>query len=546
MSRPPRRVVLSLLGIGAAAGGAGTGAVAYTLRETPLPKTARTAPAVPVMPAEPIAANGTPLRSIAEENRLPGSRGWLPDATVRRASDDRTGDIMGYAATTSAGHGEVVDFHISVARARTYRVAVYRIGHYGGRGARLMTTSPPLPGRRRTVPAPDPGTGTVACAWPVSWSVRIPDDWRSGLYQAVFTSDEGHRSSTPFVVREPQRASALLCVIPFTTYQAYNMWPKDRKSGKNLYGGYRPGGGAGGFEHRAVEVSFDRPYSGSGTPSWFNMDSSFARWAEENGHNITYASSIDLHDGTVDPARYPAVFFPGHDEYWSKPMYDAAARAVASGRNLAFLGANNVYFHIRLEQSAKGRPNRIMACYKTPDDPSPGTAGATVRWREIRADGALAEQRLLGIQFNGIVKKPAPLVVQSADHWLWHGTGVKNGERLPDMIGVEADAYNGNAPEPPGARRVLLAASRYTDSRPGSAPRTQNTAVTEQSGGGTVFMAGTFHWPLALVDDDRYTNTRLRLSPATRARIRRATANLTGRLTGGGGSPGTGPGSAVR
>ncbi|QDY76708.1 N,N-dimethylformamidase beta subunit family domain-containing protein [Streptomyces qinzhouensis] len=537
MSRPPRRLVLSLLGIGAAGGGVGTGAVAYTLRDRPR-GTVATDTAAPVLPAEPIADQEPPPLDIADENALPGTRDWLPDNTVHRASDDRTGDIMGYAATTSAGHGEIVDFHVSAARARTYRIAIYRIGHYGGKGARLMTTTRPLPARRRAVPLPHPGTGTVACDWPVSWSLRIPDSWRSGLYQAVFTSDEGHRGSTPFVVREPQRPSALLCVIPFTTYQAYNMWPKDRRNGKNLYGGYLPNGRAGGFEQRARTVSFDRPYASAGVPTWFNMDTAFVRWAEQRGYDITYASSVDLHDGTVDPAQYRAVFFPGHDEYWSKPMYDSATRAVGAGRNLAFLGANNVYFHIRLERSAKGRPNRLMACYKTREDPAPGAAGPTVRWREIRTDGSLAEQRLLGIQFNGIVKTPAPLVVQSAGHWLWHGTGVKNGERLADLIGVEADAYNGNAPQPPGARRTLLAASRYTDSRPNSAPRVQNTALTEHAGGGMVFMAGTFHWPLTLVDDDRHTNSKVRLTPPTRAKIRRATGNLVSRMTSGSPYPG--------
>ncbi|QDY77284.1 N,N-dimethylformamidase beta subunit family domain-containing protein [Streptomyces qinzhouensis] len=525
-SKPRRRTLLSLIGVTAA----GTGAAAYTLSDRPGPGRPTAAPARPAV-VEPVATASAQTLSTAEENLLPGSRGWLADKAIRRASSDSYGHIMGYASTTSVGHGQVIDFAISVRKARTYRVSVFRIGHYGGKGARLMTTSSVLTGYRQPAPATDPKTGAVACDWDPSWSIRIPRSWRSGLYQAVFTADDGYRSSTPFVVREPQRASAVLCVIPFATYQAYNMWPQDRKTGKNLYRGYLPSGSIGGFDKRAMKVSFDRPYAGAGVPSWFNMDTGFVRWAEGRGHDITYASSVDLHDGTVDPRRYRAVFFPGHDEYWSKQMYDSASRAVAAGRNLAFLGANNVYFHVRLEKSAKGRPNRLMACYKSAKDPAPGAAGRTSRWRQVRGDGSLAEQRLLGIQFNGIVQKPVPLVVRQPDHWLWRGTGVRDGEKLAQLVGVEADAYDAKAPGPPGARRTLLADSRYLDDRlPG--PQTQHTALTEHAGGGSVFMAGTFHWPLALVDDDPYTKE-LKLDGATKAKIRRATANLVNRLTAG-------------
>ncbi|CAM5665381.1 hypothetical protein SMICM304S_05120 [Streptomyces microflavus] len=42
----------------------------------------------------------------------------------------------------------------------------------------------------------------------------------SGIYLAVFTSADGFRSSTPFVVRDTERRSDLLMVLPFTTYQA--------------------------------------------------------------------------------------------------------------------------------------------------------------------------------------------------------------------------------------------------------------------------------------------------------------------------------------
>ncbi|MER5882255.1 N,N-dimethylformamidase beta subunit family domain-containing protein [Streptomyces sp. NPDC001941] len=532
-ARPTRRTLLGILGVGTA--GAAT---SYAFREDLFPDDSRrvkvaNTPVEPAETVEPVVDRAARHTTLAEENRLPGSRDWMPYGVDRKISGDRAGTIMGYASTTSAGHGDIVNFHVSVADAQRYRVSVFRIGHYGGTGARLMATSRWLKGARRKVPAADRATGAIECDWPVSWSLRIPTGWMSGLYQAVFTNEDGVRGSTPFVVREPQRASDLLCVIPFATYQAYNMWPKDKHTGKNLYRGYQANGKIGGADKRAFKVSFDRPYSGSGVPNWFNMDTGFARWAESSGRDVTYASSLDLHDGTVDPSKYRAVFFPGHDEYWSQSMYDAARKAVDAGGNLAFLGANNVYFHVRMEPSGAGRKDRVMACYKSAPDPAASGTGRTTRFRELSADRRYAEQGLLGIQFNGIVdiNHPAPLVVKEAGHWLWTGTGLRDGEKLPAMVGIEADAHDPKSPSPAGARLTRLGVSPYKDNRPGVTwPTISEIGLTEYPNGALVFVAGTFHWPLVLVDDDDYANKTIK-GARTRTVIRRATANLADRMT---------------
>ncbi|MER6995013.1 N,N-dimethylformamidase beta subunit family domain-containing protein [Streptomyces sp. NPDC000410] len=506
MSIRSRRSVLGLLGVGTA------GVATYALSDDLSPEAKRSPISEPTpQTVEP--AVSVPSHSLAEENRLAGSRDWLSDPEDPMASGDRRRQIQGYASATSVGHGEVIDFHVSVHDWQHYRISVFRLGDYSGTGARLLTTSSRLQGRRRTVPESDPHTGSIACDWPVSWSLRVPSDWMSGLYQAVFTTEDGHRASTPFVVREPDRASDILVVLPFTTYQAYNMWPMDGRTGKNLYRGYLENGKVGAADERAYKVSFDRPYAQSGIPKWFQMDTSFVRWVERAGRDVTYASSVDLHEGAVDTAKYRAVFFPGHDEYWSRPMLDSAKKSVSAGTHLAFLAANNVYFHVRMESSADGRANRMMACYKTSPDPTPDKAGHTSRWRDVVADGRHAEQGLLGIQFNGILNKPAPLVVKESGHWLWAGTGLRDGHRLPRMIGVEADGYDPKAPSPAGATRTLLAESSYRDKRGAMKRRVQHTALTEYPNGAMVFMAGTFHWALAL-DDPGHRNRHVQTATA--------------------------------
>ncbi|MFC1420714.1 N,N-dimethylformamidase beta subunit family domain-containing protein [Streptacidiphilus cavernicola] len=269
-----------------------------------------------------------------------------------------------------------------------------------------------------------------------------------------------------------------------------------------LYYGYKTRGVWGANLKRAYQVSFDRPYMGSGLPTWFELELAYIRWAEQQGYDVGYASSLDLHEGRVDPALHRVLSFSGHDEYWSPPMRAAAEQAVAGGTHLAYLAANNIYFQIRLEPSAAGTANRTVVCYKEAVDPAPDANGPTIRWRQLDKDHSRAEQALLGVQYNGMLAKPVPLVVSSADHWLWAGAGVKDGEQLPDLVAIEADGRDHTMPLPPSASQVLLSASPYPD-KMGRGMRTQNTSLYRTEHGTMVFAAGTFYWPLALSEPGR-------------------------------------------
>ncbi|MEV0324822.1 N,N-dimethylformamidase beta subunit family domain-containing protein [Micromonospora echinospora] len=454
---------------------------------------------------------------VVRENQAPGIT-WPPTDGRRSGVDDRRRQIQGYASATSVAHGETIDFHVAVDPAGPYRITVVRLGWYGGAGARELLTSPKLTGGPQPLPVPHPETGALACRWPVSWTLRIPDDWTSGLYQAVFTSAEGWRGYTPFVVRDDRRAAALCVVVPFTTYQAYNQWPMDGTVGQSLYYGYRHG--VLDYERRAFDVSYDRPYAGEGWPKHLDRDHDFVRWAEKRGYDLTYATTEDLHSGRLAPARHRGLVFCGHDEYWSRAMRIAAERAVAAGTSLAFLAANSVYWHIRLGPSADGRPERLVTCYKTSPDPDPDAdaAGATTQWRAVAPDGSDAEQRLLGIQYNGIVATPQPLVVAAAEHWFWTGCGVADGDRIPGLVGGEADGTVPRNPRPAGVTGVTLGTASYQNRY--RQQRTQQTHLYETPQGGVVFAAGTLFWTMALNRNGHRDE-----------RVERATANLMDRMT---------------
>jgi hypothetical protein len=347
------------------------------------------------------------------------------------------------------------------------------------------------------------------------------------------------------VVRD-DRPAKLLVVVPFTTYQAYNQFPLDGRLGKSLYYGYPPAGTGSvppvappsappdgltapsahdptaiAYQHRARHVSFDRPYAMAGMPKHAGDDQAFVWWAEQHGYDVTYATSLDLHGGAVDFSRYVGVVFSGHDEYWSKPMRDRVTAAVTSGTSLAYMSANNVYWHIRVDAPTAAGEARSMHCYKTDPDPAPDTSGPTTLWRSMPSAPAHAEQGLLGVQYDGIVQTEVPLIVQHAEHWVWRGTGVRDGDAIPRVVGVEADGFNPAMPRPGGATQTLLSASPFTYTSTHQ-PKTQNTSVCEMPSGATVFVAGTMNWPLALGQPDR-------IDPSIQA----ATANVLTRMLGG-------------
>jgi hypothetical protein len=504
-----RRRLLAVLALGAA----GVVGGVYAQRET---RPQGQLPGQNSAEGPPGKASGATSRDnpIVAENRHRGSADWRGGRQGTTTSDDVARQIQGYASATSVLAGESIDFHISVDRPQGCTLEVYRLGAYGGAGARRV-----MDGRRfqvgmQPMPPADPVTGRIGCTWPVAWRLKVPESWTSGLYMAVMTSASRFRACVPFVVRG--HGGRLCVVLPFTTYQAYNPWPMDGVTGKSLYYGYVDGSEKA-YEARATEVSFDRPYPGGGVPDAVGKDHEFVRWAETQGYDLTYATSVDLHAGRIDPKHYAGLIFPGHDEYWSRGMRDVAERAVAGGTSLAFLSANNVYWQVRLGQANGGRPHRVMACHKTDADPEQSGRGRTTKWRGIAGSGPDAEQGLLGVQYSGKVDSPQPLVVASASHWFWSGCGVRDGERIPKVVGGEADGFDPEAPRPAANHSAMLSASPFWT--PQGVREQQNTHVHEAPAGGLVFVAGSVFWPLAL-HRPGYVD----------ARVQRATANLFTRM----------------
>jgi len=107
-------------------------------------------------------------------------------------------------------------------------------------------------------PLPDSAWAN-GCNWSPSFRLRIPDNWKSGVYSArCFQPDTAFEAMFVVRAKNPGSTSRILFEIPVTTWAAYNGW-----WARSLY----DGGGFNGLP-RADAVSLDRPMQPTGSPIW--------------------------------------------------------------------------------------------------------------------------------------------------------------------------------------------------------------------------------------------------------------------------------------
>jgi hypothetical protein len=439
-----------------------------------------------------------PANPIVIENQLPGTDAWrigLP-GSGSLVADDAAGQIKGYASATSVDRGDQISFFVSVNPAQSYTVEVYRLGWYGGAGGRLVVSFPARYGSPQPACPLEPTTGLIECAWAPAMTFTVPSTWTTGAYVAILTNAAGYHNYLQFVVRDDARVAPFVYQLPFLTYQAYNLYPNDRLTGKSLYASVSAGAPTVGGSRAAVKVSFDRPFWGHGLAADFvRFDVPTIAWLEEMGYDVTYASSLDLHGALTRLTQHQAFISGGHDEYWTRPMYDHAVALRDRGVHLAFFGSNAVYWQVRLEPSTAGVPDRVVVCYRDAAiDPIEDESLQTVRWRD--APLLRPEQQLVGIQFASIIRETTAYVVQAERHWIYDGTAVANGDRIAGLVAGEGDRFFADVTPPPAVEHVLLGASPFMNTYGG--PDQANASLYRTAGGAMVFAAGTLNWGPAL------------------------------------------------
>lgn len=456
---------------------------------------------------------------IVIENQYAGTTSWKLD----QPADDIAMQIKGYATATSVNIGGTIDFQISVTPAgTTYTIEIYRIGWYGGTGGRLMQSSSPLTGKTQPSPSIDPSTGMVSAAnWKndgAEYTLVVPTNWASGVYLAKLINANGYDNYITFVVRDDNRSADFLYQHASTTSQAYNNFPDDGVMGKSLYRYNSSGPNTIAGDRRAVKVSFDRPYAANGgTGLLFDWEMDLILWLEKSGYDVTYAANKDLHNNGAALQNHKGFISGGHDEYWTKEMFDAAENARDAGTHLAFMGANVAYWQSRLESN-----DRVLVVYKNPSiDPEPNPALKTDQFRNL----GRAEQTLVGVQYdshNNSSTNNTAYIVQNSNYWVYNDTSFANGSSVARITGYEIDRFfdpnDPNEPDPyPGpptnGTHILLSNSPFLNSQ-GNTVNAQSS-IYQANSGAWVFATGTMSWSWAL-NQSGYID----------ARIQQTTANI--------------------
>ncbi|HEX2807378.1 MAG TPA: N,N-dimethylformamidase beta subunit family domain-containing protein, partial [Kineosporiaceae bacterium] len=440
---PARRLASSMPGNAGAAAGLGGGRGSDPL-------------IVPARPGLPCPPGSLAPGWLAVENHSSG-----PALRVA-ATSAAAGRVVGYPSSTSARCGDLVGIQLSAPKGSstgsstgrsgvTVRVAAYRMGWYRGAGSRLIWRSDPVRVVPRPVPSGAPAPHLVQPDWPATIMLTIDAGWPPGMYLLVPTGSSGPVGpGIPLVLRDDAGTEPILFKASTLTWNAYNDW-----GGWNLYRGPTHS-----VADRARVVALNRPLSGEGYEQLTLMDLPVVRFAEQvaTGHRLDlgYATDTDVDARPELLTRHAELLVGGHSEYWTTAMYDGLLAARDAGVNLVFLGANNLWWHSRMERSPGATLPDRQAVYRfAVEDPAARTdpAAATVLWgsRQLGRDPAsvLAASHA-AIEVHG------GLQVISAPSWFVAGTALRVGSTLPGTVGNEADGFNPAAGNP-GATEILAA-----------------------------------------------------------------------------------------
>ncbi len=471
------------------------------------------------------AAQASCANPVACENALPGTPESVWDAT-----GSATSTIYGFADPFSVNIGQTVSFKIK-SPATSYKIDIYRMGYYGGNGARLQGSATPNIAVSQAQPACNTNTvtGLVDCGnWSVSATWTVPSTAVSGVYFAKIYRTDGNSdaSQIPFVVRNDASHSAVVYMTSDETWQAYNDW-----GGYSVYAGKATGSPwccSALDPGRAVQVSYNRPFATrydtpGGQDFFFGNEFSTVRFLEANGYDVSYVSQEDVaaSNGASMLEQHKALVNSGHSEYWDAGDRANVTAARDAGVNLAFFAGNLMWWKTRWAASQFGNePERTMIVYKesldsTVSDPADPPTW-TGEWRDPRfsppADGGNPENAVTG-QLWSVNCCSYALAIPAAYSKLrlWRNTSVaalaagQTATMPGDTLGYEWDSDIDNGFRPAGEvdlsktceTNVSQVVEDYQEDI-GSANECNSLTLYRAASGAVVFDTGSVQWSWGL------------------------------------------------
>ena len=226
------------------------------------------------------------------------------------------------------------------------------------------------------------------CGWEVNHEYSVPKNAKSGIHAAWFEFELNgisHRYPVTFIVNKAAKAKkaplAVLCST--STWRAYSgsyfarnvplddrFWPTggqtndpSNPTGYNMYRDHRSG-------QPAYQVGLRMPWPVAGPDIRYSKgDVDYSHlmrgerfthvWLEKQGYDFDVYTSLDLHRDPDLLNGYKAFIINGHDEYWSKEMYEGVDRYLGKGGSVAVLSGNTMFWRITYDEELG-----IMECRK--------------------------------------------------------------------------------------------------------------------------------------------------------------------------------------
>lgn len=445
--------------------------------------------------------DGVVSRATVDENRRKGTTAW------KIAGAPKTGSIEGFADRTGAKAGQHVKLYVSTSAAR-FHVVAYRMGYYGGAGARAVWRSRQLAGHVQPPCPVHRPTNTVACDnWHASTTITITKAFVQGDYLLKLVGSGNEQSYVLLTVYDPASTAAYVLVARSMTEEGWNTY-----GGFDFYqgtGSCPPGSPTYPPCNRARVVSFDRPYAaGNGASDFMANEYPLVRFAERHGLDVAYVTDVTV---SADPQlllHHRAILSLAHDETWTWPELHGVEQALQSGVNVAFLSAAAIVRHARLQASPLG-PDREVVDYRDPaEDPLDGKASPMEvtgnTWATPPTD--VQASAITGELYSGFVEPgvaPLPFVVYDAGSWLFKGTGLHRGSTIDGVIASDIDHLDTALPTPGdiqvlGHSPVPLKVAYTNQGKWGADTYADMTYYTTAASKAGVFDSGTVNWIDAL------------------------------------------------
>ena len=306
--------------------------------------------------------NGS-ANAIACENSKPGT----PQSTwdVTGAGDP---SIQGFTTDISVNVGGTVHFKIKTPAGR-YHADVYRLGFYGGNGARKIGSFTPSVALPQTQPTCRTDSDDQPHRLRELVRIGIVDHSdKCGVGDLCGEADPRRRRERGEPCRVRRARRRLRTPICSSRRPTRPGWRTTRYGGAGIY---MDANG-----HHTYKASYNRPFDNRGsTIALTNRNQVFGeseypmvRFLEANGYDVTYTSGLDTDRFGAQLLNHKVFLSVGHDEYWSRAQRDNVEAARAAGVHLAFFSGNELFWKSRWEPSIdpSATPNPTLVVYKEP------------------------------------------------------------------------------------------------------------------------------------------------------------------------------------